>query len=198
MRVLLVSMPFGALDRPALGISLLKPVLATRGIHCDIRYLNLEFACLIGADEYRWVSTELPYTAFAGDWIFTEPLYGPRPEADAAYINQILRSEWRLGNDAIRRVMRIRKFAAPFLSYALSSVNWRDYDAVGFTSTFEQNVASLALARDVKLRHPDVLTLFGGANWEGDMGLALLNLFHSWTMPARAKPRRAFPRSSAA
>src|SRR6185312_11413238 len=101
MRVLLVSMPFGALDRPALGISQLKPILAASGTRCDILYLNLEFAHLVGADEYRWISTELPYTAFAGDWVFTDSLYGSRPGADAAYIQRILRGEWHLDGTAI-------------------------------------------------------------------------------------------------
>jgi hypothetical protein len=32
------------------------------------------------------------------------------------------------------------------------------YDAVGFTSTFEQNVASLALARAIKASFPRVAT----------------------------------------
>ena len=44
MRTLLVSMPFGPLDRPALGISLLKPIVAAAGMRCDIAYLNLAFA----------------------------------------------------------------------------------------------------------------------------------------------------------
>src|SRR5438445_9175262 len=93
-RVLLLSMPFGAIDRPALGLSLLKPALAARGFVCDVRYLNFVFADYAGGNEYRWAMNDLPYTAFAGDWTFTESLYGPDAVRDAAYIETILRQTW--------------------------------------------------------------------------------------------------------
>jgi ribosomal peptide maturation radical SAM protein 1 len=76
----------------------------------------------------------------------------------------------------------------------MSSIRWSDYDLVGFTSTFEQNLASLALARRVKEAHPDILVAFGGANWEGEMGQELHRRFPfvdyvcsgeaDWTFPA--------------
>src|SRR5262245_59719016 len=88
-KVLLVSMPYGALERPALGLSLLKPALAEAGISCDVRYLNFTFAELLGLDRYKWISGELPYTAFAGDWTFTHLLYVERPAADKRYLEEI-------------------------------------------------------------------------------------------------------------
>ena len=93
-KVLLLSMPFGALERPALGLSLLKSRLIETGIACDVRYLNFALADFIGREDYHWVNYELPYTAFAGDWLFTSALYGERPENDAAYIDEILRRTW--------------------------------------------------------------------------------------------------------
>jgi hypothetical protein len=47
-KVILLSMPFGSLDRPALGISLLKAGLEGKGITCDVRYLTFTFAELVG------------------------------------------------------------------------------------------------------------------------------------------------------
>src|SRR5262249_21030181 len=49
--------------------------------------------------------------------------------------------------------------------------------AVGFTSMFEQNTASLALAHMIKQAHPAVPILFGGPNCEGQMGAQLLASF---------------------
>ena len=69
VRVLLVSMPFVGLERPSLGLSLLQAELKRRAIPCDIRYLAFTFADVIGIDDYLWVNDELPYTAFAGDWV---------------------------------------------------------------------------------------------------------------------------------
>src|SRR6266498_1690074 len=107
MKVLLVSMPFGALNRPALGLSLLKPALQAAGIDCDIRYLALPFAELLGLEDYQWVGSALPYTAFAGDWTFTPHLYGAQPEADARYMQTVLRETWQLDDRAIARAAAV-------------------------------------------------------------------------------------------
>jgi ribosomal peptide maturation radical SAM protein 1 len=174
VRVLLVSMPYGALERPALGISLLKASLRREGVACDIRYLNFAFADLIGADEYSWISKALPFTAFAGDWIFTRSLYGEAAEDD--YV-AVLRSTWLIGERDVQRLLHARAYCEPFLDDCLAAVSWADYDVVGFTSTFEQNVASLTLARRLKEAHPRLVIAFGGANWEDEMGHELHRSF---------------------
>lgn len=176
-RILLVSMPYGAIERPALGLSLLQPLLRRRGIDCAVRYLNFDFAELIGQDLYQMVSFELPYTAFAGDWTFTEALYGSRPEVDAAYLEGVLRRGWNQSDETIRRAQAVRQLVPHFIDHCLATVPWDDYALVGFTSTFEQNIASLALARQVKAQHPHVAIVFGGANWEGEMGQELHRQF---------------------
>jgi ribosomal peptide maturation radical SAM protein 1 len=63
------------------------------------------------------------------------------------------------------------------LAHCLAAIPWSAYAIVGFTSTFEQNIASLALAQRIKQRHPEIAIVFGGANWEGEMGLALHRCF---------------------
>jgi ribosomal peptide maturation radical SAM protein 1 len=176
-KVLLLSMPFGALDRPALGISLLKARLVESGIACDLRYLNFAFAEFLGYDEYRWLSNGLPHIAFVGDWLFTRELYGERPEVDGEYLQKVLRETWKLGEGELRRIHNARRLTSCFLEHCLTTVPWQDYALVGFTSTFEQNIASLALARRLKQAHPGIATVFGGANWEADMGLELHRQF---------------------
>ena len=177
MNTLLVSMPFGALERPALGLSLLKARLRSEEFPCDVRYLTFAFAEFIGCEEYQWVAYEMPYTAFAGDWLFTGALYGDRPQLDLEYVETILRRTWRLPQSDIDRLGRIRTFIPHFIDYCLAAVNWSQYDVVGFTSTFEQNIASLALAKRIKAQHPAIRVIFGGANWEGEMGEELHRQF---------------------
>ena len=176
-RVLLVSMPYAALDRPSLGLGLLHASLRERGVDCETRYLAFDFTDFVGMSDYLWVHGDLPYTAFAGDWTFTESLYGARPRVDADYVERILRREWQLDRAEIARLVRVRGYCEPYLDHCMQSVPWGDYDVVGFTSTFEQNLASLALAKRVKAAHPDVAIAFGGANWEGEMGRELHRRF---------------------
>ncbi|MEV8092656.1 RiPP maturation radical SAM C-methyltransferase [Streptomyces nigra] len=192
MRVLLVSMPYGALDRPALGISLLKPGLRRAGIACDVRYLTFAFADLIGAEEYDWISTDLPLTAFAGDWLFTRSLYGDVLNGDD-YLESVLRSTWMVGEQDLARLARAREQVEPFLDACLTGIQWNQYDVVGFTCTFEQNVASLALAKRIKEAHPRLLIAFGGANWEGEMGQELHRSFPFVDIVCSGEADESFP-----
>jgi ribosomal peptide maturation radical SAM protein 1 len=176
-KTLLVSMPFGALDRPALGISLLKANLHQHGYDCDIHYLTFAFAEHIGFETYQWLMYDLPYTAFVGDWLFTSALYGDRVTTDRQYIEEILQQTWHLSDRDIQRLLTCRTYIPQFMEYALQSVPWDQYAIIGFTSTFEQNIASLALAQRVKQIYPDLKIVFGGANWEGEMGLELHTQF---------------------
>jgi ribosomal peptide maturation radical SAM protein 1 len=192
-RVLLISMPYGSLERPSLGLGLLQAQLQRDGTPCDTRYLAFAFADAIGVEQYVWLSRELPYTAFAGDWLFTEALYGPRPQADAAYIEAVLRREWRLDDAAIARLLALRGSCQPFLEHCLGAVPWERYDVVGFTSTFEQNIASLALARQLKARRPELFVVFGGANWEGAMGRELHRRFPCVDAVCSGEADHSFP-----
>ena len=176
-KVLLVSMPFGALDRPALGISLLKANLQRQGYCCDIRYFTFSFAEHIGFETYQWITNELPYTAFAGDWLFTSSLYGERPIIDRQYISNTLQQQWHIDNNQIQQLLECRPTIPRFMASCMQDVPWHEYAIVGFTSTFVQNIASLALAKTIKQHYPDIKILFGGANWEEKMGLELHRQF---------------------
>jgi ribosomal peptide maturation radical SAM protein 1 len=193
MRVLLASMPWGAVDRPALGISLLKAGLASRGVPCDVRYLNLTFAAFLGLDGYNWVQGGLPHVAFAGDWLFAEALYGPQPADDARYLDKILGERWGVPPAARADLLAMRSRIEPFLEHCLAAVDWRAYSLVGFTSTFEQNIASLALARRLKAAHPELRTAFGGANWEGEMGEELHRCFPFIDLACSGEADESFP-----
>jgi ribosomal peptide maturation radical SAM protein 1 len=70
---------------------------------------------------------------------------------------------------------RMRSELVPaYLEHAEAMVDWSNYQLVGFTSTFQQNTASFALARRLKERFPQLITVFGGANFEGEMGQELV------------------------
>jgi ribosomal peptide maturation radical SAM protein 1 len=191
--VLLVTMPFGAIDRPSLGLSLLQAVARREGFTCDVGYLTLPFAEFLGAAEYLWLTDQVPYESFAGDWLFTEALYGPRPVVDAGYEEHVLRRRYGMADADIGRLRRARAYVEPFLRHCLDSMDWAGYDVIGFTSTFQQNVASLALARRVKALHPKAMVVFGGANWEGEMGVALHGRFRFVDVAISGEAEESFP-----
>jgi ribosomal peptide maturation radical SAM protein 1 len=192
-KVLLVSMPMGAMERPALGLSLLKARLNEAGFACDVRYLTFAFAEFIGHDDYQWMCYQLPYTAFAGEWSFTEALYGDHSVADHAYVQDILRTAWQLPESDVARILRIRSMVPHFMNHCLAAVPWEDYSIVGFTSTFEQNIASLALAKQLKKTYPRISIVFGGANWEAEMGHELHRQFPFVDYVCSGEAEESFP-----
>ena len=175
--VLLLTMPFVGLDRPALGLSLLQAQLRRKGMECKIRYLTFPFASFIGAQTYTWIADDLPYTAFVGEWLFTPFLYEERPDVDREYVDDILTGQWQLKTGDVDRLFGLRSYCKLFLDHCMQSIPWSDYSIVGFTSTFSQNIASLALALRIKTAHPNKIIVFGGANWEGEMGQELHRQF---------------------
>ena len=193
-RVLLVSMPFGALERPALSLSLLSAHCARLSVPCETKYFTFDFARRIGIGDYLWLcSDDVPYTAFAGEWLFTEALYGRRPFADAAYMDEVLQRTWRRDGAEVERLRRVRAHIEPFLQECLSGIEWSRFTLVGFTSVFQQNVASLALAQRVKRKFPHIDIAFGGANWEERMGVALQAEFPFVDLAFSGEADESFP-----
>lgn len=178
-RVLLITMPFGPMTRPSIGISLLKSELTARGIACDIRYFNLFFARLIGPETYHELSENIPASSLLGDWLFRESLFGPDAKQDREFIEKYLPSQYPGVFDPaqLNFYVECRSLVTPFLEACLKDVDWSRYSLVGFSSTFQQNVSSLALAQRIKERFTHIKVAFGGANCEGVMGQELHRQF---------------------
>lgn len=193
-RVLFVSMPFAGLERPSIGVSLLKSILAIRGVLADIRYLNWDFAKAVGLDTYSFITDwkAIPHDALVGEWLFTEALYGVRADVDVAFLAS-LRAKWLLGEETIGSIVAVRDACTRFIDECARATDWAAYDIVGFTSMFEQNLASLALARRVKELYPRVLIAFGGANFEGEMGQELHRQFEFIDLICSGEADESFP-----
>jgi hypothetical protein len=172
MKVLFVVMPFASI-RPSIGVSLLKSHLARIEVTSCVLYLSMLYARLVGPALYNDIAQEAPTQSLTGDWIFRACLSGPHASADECYLTEYIeRLSLHDNPNLSRKALELcRSAAEPFLAEAMESVDWRSYDVVGFTSTFAQHVASLALAKRVKKRFPGIQIMFGGANCEDTMGL---------------------------
>ena len=185
--VVLVSMPFGELFSPSMGLSLLKGALNREGISSIVRYFGLPFARRIGRPLYFDLSTDDRMSArqLAGEWLFAHALFERTAEDDERYFDSILRcrSGWVIDDVAplhpatIRRLAGSKKHVEPFLDECADDIVALHPRLVGFTTVFQQHVASLALARRLKERAPDVTIVFGGSNCEGVMGAETVRQF---------------------
>ena len=197
-QILLLSMPFGLPYMPSLGLSLLKAGLAARGIAADIRYLGLLFAHTLGYPFYQRLAHG-GGGGFLGDWIFYQALYGPPSAAQTerfwrlAFANRSPRGLAPSFAALQERVALAQEKACTFVEQCLETIPWTQYAMVGFTTMFQQNIASLALARRVKAAHPHLKILFGGPNVEGEMGAGLMTCFPFIDHVFSSESDRSFP-----
>lgn len=195
MKVALICMPFAAFNYPSIGISLLQAELRREAIPCDTYYLNLPFAARIGWKSYWRLGEGSPPSSLTGEWLFAADLFGPNPKRDRTYIERILKREsaHHFDSRVVRRLLEVRGCVPQFLDDCLDRVPWAKYDLVGFTSSFQQHVAGLALAKRVKEAFPGTKIIFGGANCEGEMGIELHRRFPFVDFVCSGEGDEAFP-----
>ncbi len=181
-------MPFATITSPSIGLSLLKSGLTRAGIPSKIQYFSIRFAELLGWSLYGEVAHGFGIgptnQELAGEWIFNGALFETTPEQDERYVREILieRRAWpqpvpRVPREMIDRILRARSRVGRFLEWCVERVLDDEPRVVGFSSSFQQHVPSLALARLIKNRRPKTAIIFGGSNCEGSMGAETIRLF---------------------
>ena len=184
--VSLVCMPWHALAVPSIQIGTLASILARAGIPHRGHYLYLDFMeflsragprnqALLAVEDYQQIGDHW-FMQAPGEWAFAVP---PIRAEDASRDNRykkLLRSEG-VPARLLERLAAVRRRVPEFLEISAARILDDDPAVVGFTTTFGQVVASLALADRLKALNPDVHIVFGGANCEGEMGETLLRSF---------------------
>jgi ribosomal peptide maturation radical SAM protein 1 len=177
--VLLVVMPFAGLEFPQLGVGILKAQLRSRGIPASVAYLNFPFAEAVGYPTYYNLSLSqvCDSDSLVGEWMFSRSLFSRPSHDDEAYLSQHLVGKYSCTPEIVNMIRRAAALVDPFLDYCLRAVDWDRFSIIGFTSTFEQNLPCLALARRIKERFPEKIIVMGGANCADVMGVQLHKSF---------------------
>jgi ribosomal peptide maturation radical SAM protein 1 len=160
-------MPFMDRRRPSIQLGLLKATAVAAGIDLQTLHANLDLAAMVGDDLYDRLAEHRG--RMVGDWLFSLEAFGDAaPDPDSTFPIEF---EHDLGYLAADLVEIRREIIPAYLDSIVEDHPWDETKIVGFTSTFQQNTASFALARRLKARWPDLVTIFGGANFDGEMGL---------------------------
>ena len=176
-QVALVNMPFSFSKYPSIQLGTLSALLKSQGIPVDCHHLNVRFAHKIGVPLYEMICEK---RALFGEWLFSYLLFRDNPKRTEypkvfkPVFEQIARQS---GHSIAYFEEMATKIAPQFLTWALTAIDWAQYTLVGFTSTFDQNVASLTMAKLIKDLYPDVTIVFGGANYDGEMGMEYFRAF---------------------
>jgi ribosomal peptide maturation radical SAM protein 1 len=174
----LIVPPFAGLDRPSLAMHLLQACARTRGFEVAVLYANMLLAREIGEREYGAICFAST-SNLLGERFFAPAAYGvptavyegrrhgDQPEAERA--SHVPPMGW----EGFRQLASRAEAWAEGLASQLAGVA---PGIVGCTSTFEQTAASLAILLRLKRLRPDIVTILGGANCEGEMGEGMRSL----------------------
>jgi ribosomal peptide maturation radical SAM protein 1 len=189
-------MPFVSAVRPSIQLGLLKAIGARHGYPVTTFHLNLEFAKQLGSNVYEVLCHHRG--RLFGDWLFSLAAYGASAPDQGGDMLSAFPQELRPLKDIAgldeRGLEEIRRVEVPkYLSAMRESIDWRDFDVVGFTSTFQQTMASAAMARAIRDVHPGVKVVFGGANLDGCMGRELVNALPVVDYGVSGEADTAFP-----
>jgi ribosomal peptide maturation radical SAM protein 1 len=168
--IALVSMPTLSGRFPSFQLGLLKPFLEKHGFAAQPFSLFMYFGTHAG-----WTMNEVlaeVWPSLIGEWIWTKAAFDDHDE-DLEYFEVFernLRTVCKLAGCSLADLRRLRDDAAPrFIDFCVDSVDWNRFSLVGFSLVFQQLLASIALARALKQRHPSLPIIFGGAALEDDI-----------------------------
>ena len=201
--VLLIAMPWHLVAMPSLQLGLLQSVLDKAGIRTDVRTLAIDYldhcsaetaglpaAERIDANDYDSIVTDYGRLGIP-DWIFAVPPFRDDPESDACFL-AALRNKGA-PETIIAKASMMKRLVPPFLDRAAGQILAAGPRVVGFTTTFQQTVPSLVLAKILKQRDPSLAIVFGGSNCESTMGEALHRSFPWVDVVVRGEAERTAP-----
>lgn len=175
----LVSMPFVSITHPTLALGAIKARLGAAGLPCRVHYFNLDFARMIGLGSYESVAMFKGIETQVGEWLFAEAAwggpFGPSEDEFLAICGEELGLIPHV-KDPRAWLRKIRREVVPqFLNQCVARLcEDGDPAVVGFSCTFFQTVASLALGRLLRRERPGIKLAYGGACFHGEMGEELM------------------------
>ncbi|MEU1277941.1 RiPP maturation radical SAM C-methyltransferase [Streptomyces sp. NPDC005805] len=196
-RVSLVTMPWQALDVPSLPLGLLRAVCTRDGRPApQTHFAHLEWADFLlersgGAikpRDYAHVADDCIFEN-VGDWVFSGVLHG-----DDAFGREAFDAYLAASGDDVGKAFEMRQYAEEFVGRIAAKILAEDPRIVGFTTTFQQNVPSLALAARLKRERPNLIIVFGGGNCDGIMGATLHRCYPFVDYVVRGEGEEVLPR----
>ncbi|MCO4771252.1 MAG: RiPP maturation radical SAM C-methyltransferase [Deltaproteobacteria bacterium] len=163
--VLLVVPPCASAALPVLGPSILCAALREAGHDTHVLYANLEFAARVGFMPYRKFA--LSVERLHGEMLFAPEAWGQPLDVQPSEFDE------RVDGISYAEFMAALEHVPAFVSDTAALIASMKPRIVGFSSVFQQTIASVALAKAVRARLPEAVLLLGGANAAAPMGAAI-------------------------
>lgn len=168
--VVLVMMPFGPENMPSLGLSLLAQMLKNADISVLVEYPIVDFYRKVGSRNYGLISNAHGKLMLP-EWIFSRFVDPIGTVDDFLEQYRATSNAFQQRSDELRSLADKAVLVAGQLiaDYAAKIVKLQPR-VVGFSTSFQQQMSSLALAKRIRALAPDIKIVFGGANCSSPMG----------------------------
>ncbi|MFA7382351.1 MAG: RiPP maturation radical SAM C-methyltransferase [Desulfurivibrionaceae bacterium] len=171
-RLGLIAMPWQLFNRPSIQLGVLKGYLAMAEpdlrVVCLHPYLGL--AKSLGFALYQEISQDV----WLCEGLYAGLLFPEQRGVLRGFLAKRLRQCKSAGGQDVDLLWE--KVAA-HLQYWLAGQEWGKFDLLGFSVCFNQLLASLLAARQIKALHPQLPMVFGGSSCVAEMGSSLLATF---------------------
>lgn len=174
--IALMNMPFGTLLQPSLALGQIKQQLAEAGMQASVHNMMFNLAERIGVGHYEIVARLRGDDVELGEWLFSTAAwgkqFGPTLEEFMERSGKEIQALDSLVADPAAWLTEVRNEVIPqFLDdMADALLESGELKVAGFSCLSFQTMASLALARKIKEKNPEIRTVFGGASFHRGMG----------------------------
>jgi len=168
--VLFVSMPWATTTRPSIALGILDRLCAEAETSCASIFPNLDLVARMGIEAATPMSDERALYGL-GEHLFAVDIFGRDRLASDTFLDLMCRLTLPAPFADRAYVAGLRDETIPrFLDETVDRILAANPAVVGFTATFNQVMASLAVAVRIKARRPDIVVIAGGACFDGEMG----------------------------
>ncbi len=169
--VVLVMMPFGPVRMPSLGLSVLARILRDAGISVRVDYPVVDFMRALGERDFDIITNVFGKLSL-GEWLFSREVDPVGTVED--FVDLAARTIPPRQVDELRRIIdKALPVVARIVEEAADRVARLEPKLVGVSSSFQQQMSSIAFATRLKALRPDVRVVMGGANCSSPMGEAM-------------------------
>ena len=188
--VCLLNMPLSMTIASPIGLGLIKSILQKAQFNTEIIYANLLFTEQVGFNKLQKICSLLSSTTNIREWLFSHCVFPNHQENIDEYLELVISElkaaknfyfgKHEIDKDSIKNeLLSTRLAASEFIDGLASLILRKNPKIIGCGSVGAQNMASLAILKKVKEQAPNIITIMGGPNCLGKMGIALIKNF-SW------------------
>ncbi len=170
--VALISMPSQSAGIPSIQLALLKPTLERAGIPVQ----PFSFFMYLGTQIGWRLSESLAevWPSLVGEWVWSKAAFGEEanPDVEEYFLthHETFSAMCASAGCTLEDLRQFRNHGAQsFIDFCVESTDWSRFGLIGFTVVYQQLLASLALARALKKKYPQIPIVMGGGSMEDDI-----------------------------